>query len=372
MVPGAAMGGTSDHGPKAKQYNMSNRMTAAIVGASGYVGGELMRLLLQHPGFDLQQVTSERQRGSSVHLTHPNLRGLARLKFRSVKDLEPAEILFLCLPHGAAMQQVGSFQSLTEYLVDCSADFRLDHAATYRQWYGHAHAAPELLEQFVYGLPEVNREKIKGARQLTGVGCNATAVTLALLPLFKAGLPCARPDVVCEVKVGSSEAGNKSNAGSHHPVRARAMRSFAPVGHRHTAEVLQVLEPWAPTLTIHMSATAIDNVRGALATAHVFLDPALQEKDIWQAYRQVYGTEPFVRLVKGTRGLYRLPEPKILTGSNFADVGFAWDKDTGRVVVLCALDNLMKGAAGTALQAANIMLGWDETTGLSFPGLHPI
>ncbi len=351
---------------------MAERMTAAIVGGSGYVGGELVRLLLQHPGFDLQQVTSERQRGSYVHLIHPNLRGFTRLKFRSVEDLEPADILFLCLPHGSAMQRIGAFQPLTEYLVDCSADFRLDSAATYRQWYGHEHASPALLNQFVYGLPEINRERIKGAKLLTGVGCNATAVTLSMLPLFKASLPFAKSDVVCEVKVGSSEAGNNSNAGSHHPVRAQAMRSFAPVGHRHTAEVLQALEPWAPDLAIHMSATAIGNVRGALATSHLFLDPALQEKDIWQAYRQVYGAEPFVRLAKGARGLYRLPEPKILAGSNFADVGFAWDKDTGRVVALCALDNLMKGAAGMALQAVNIMLDWDETTGLSFPGLHPI
>jgi len=351
---------------------MAERMTAAVVGGSGYVGGELLRLLLQHPGFDLRQVTSERQRGSYVHLAHPNLRGFTSVKFRSVEDLEPTDILFLCLPHGAAMQRIGSFQSLTEYLVDCSADFRLDSAATYRRWYGHAHTAPELLAAFAYGLPEVNRESIRRTKWVTGVGCNATAVILSLLPFFQVGLPCGSSDVVCEVKVGSSEAGNKANAGSHHPVRAQAMRSFAPVGHRRTAEVLQALAPWAPDLAIHMSVTAVANVRGALATSHLFLDPALPEKDIWHAYRQAYGSEPFVRLVKGARGLYRLPEPKILAGSNFADVGFAWDKDTGRVVALCALDNLMKGAAGTALQAVNIMLDWDETTGLSFPGLHPI
>ncbi len=351
---------------------MSRRIRAAIVGASGYVGGELMRLLLQHPGLDLRQATSERHKGSYVHLLHPNLRDCTRLKFRSVEDLEPTDILFLCLPHGAAMQRIGSFQPLTEYLVDCSADFRLDSAAMYRRWYGREHVAPQLLENFVYGLPEINRERIKGAKLLTGVGCNATAITLSVLPLFKAGLPFARSDVICEVKVGSSEAGNKASTGSHHPVRAQAMRSFAPVGHRHTAEVIQALVPWTPSLDLHMSATAIDNVRGALATSHVFLDSAVQEKDLWQAYRQTYGAEPFVRMVKGTKGLYRLPEPKILAGSNFADVGFAWDQDTGRVVALCALDNLMKGAAGTALQAVNIMLDWDETTGLSFPGLHPI
>ncbi len=351
---------------------MSEKIRAAIVGASGYVGGELMRVLLQHPSIELLQATSERQKGSLVHLTHPNLRGLTRLKFRSVEDLEPTELLFLCLPHGSAMQQIEAFRTLSEYLVDCSADFRLNKAESYRRWYGHNHSSPELLDQFVYGLPEVNRERIKCTKLLTGVGCNATALSLSVLPLFKAGLPFTREEVVCEVKVGSSEAGNKPNAGSHHPVRAQTMRSFAPVGHRHTAEVLQVLEPWAQSPTVHMSATAIGNVRGALATSHLFLDKSLQERDIWQAYRQTYSSEPFIRLVKGARGIYRLPEPKILAGSNFADVGFAWDQETGRVVALCALDNLMKGAAGTAVQAVNIMLGWEETEGLSFPGLHPV
>lgn len=351
---------------------MNEKIDAAIVGASGYVGGELIRLLLQHPGIELRQVTSERQKGSSVFLAHPNLRGLTKLRFRSLEDLEPTGILFLCLPHGSAMQMMGYFQTLAEYLVDCSGDFRLNNADTYRLWYGQDHECPELLDKFVYGLPEVNRERIKGTKFLTGVGCNATAITLSLLPLFKAELPLANPDVISEVKVGSSEAGNKSNAGSHHPVRSNAVRSFAPIGHRHTAEVSLVLEPYGQKPTIHMSATAIDNVRGALATSHLFLDPGLSEKDIWQAYRQAYGAEPFIRLVKGARGLYRMPEPKILSGSNFADVGFAWDKITGRIVALCALDNLMKGAAGMALQAVNIMMAWDETTGLSFSGLHPI
>ena len=351
---------------------MIEKIEAAIVGASGYVGGELIRLLLQHPRIELLQVTSESKKGSSIFLTHPNLRGLSKLKFRSVEDLEPTGILFLCLPHGAAMQRAETMHQMAEYLVDCSADFRLNDADSYSHWYGHEHECPDLLEQFVYGLPEVNREQIKSSKLLTGVGCNATAITLSVLPLFKTGIPLARPDIVCEVKVGSSEAGNKPSAGSHHPIRSQAMRSFAPVGHRHTAEVLQVLKPWGQDVAIHMSATAIDNVRGALATAHLFLDPELAEKDIWQAYRQVYSSEPFIRLVKGARGLYRLPEPKILAGSNYADVGFAWDKVTGRIVALCALDNLMKGAAGTALQAVNVMLGWDETMGLSFPGLHPI
>ena len=351
---------------------MKERITVSIAGASGYVGGELLRLWLDHPHAEVKQVTSERRRGSAVHFAHPNLRGRTSLKFASLNELEPADLLCLCLPHGAAMQRMDELAALGTYVLDCSADFRLTDAETYRRWYGQDHAAPAWLDRFVYGLPETHREAIRAARYLTGVGCNATAITLALLPLFQAGLPLAHSQVICEVKVGSSEAGNKANDGSHHPERAQAMRSFAPVGHRHTAEVQQALALYAAAPSIHMSATAIDNVRGALATTHVFLETDVTEKDIWRAYRQAYRAEPFLRLVKGVRGIHRLPEPKILAGSNYADVGFAWDQASGRVVSLCALDNLMKGAAGTAVQAVNLMLGWDETLGLSFPGLHPV
>lgn len=351
---------------------MTERLRVSIVGASGYVGGELLRLMLDHPCIEVVQITSERQRGSYAYLAHPNLRGRTRLKFTSAQDLAPADLLCLCLPHGAAMERIEAFAQQAEYLLDCSADFRLADAETYAAWYGHDHAAPEWLNRFVYGLPEVNRTQLQSARYVTGVGCNATAVTLAVLPLFRAQLPLVHGHMVCEVKVGSSEAGNKASAGSHHPVRAQAMRSFAPVGHRHTAEIAQVLAQYQACPDIHMSATAVDNVRGALATTHLFLAPEVTEKDIWQAYRQAYGHEPFLRLVKSARGLHRLPEPKILAGSNYADVGFALDSATGRVVSICALDNLMKGAAGTALQAVNIMLGWSETLGLTFPGLHPV
>jgi N-acetyl-gamma-glutamyl-phosphate/LysW-gamma-L-alpha-aminoadipyl-6-phosphate reductase len=178
--------------------------------------------------------------------------------------------------------------------------------------------------------------------------------------------------VVCEVKVGSSEGGNKSSDATHHPERAGVMRSFAPTGHRHTAEILQAARLAGVETDVHLSATAVDNVRGVLATAHLFVKPGVTEKDLWKAYRQVYRDEPFVRLVKEKTGIYRYPEPKILAGSNYVDVGFEFDEQSGRVVAMCAIDNLMKGAAGTALQCLNLMAGWEETTGLTFPGLHPI
>ena len=351
---------------------MTDRLTAAIVGGSGYTGGELLRILLDHPNIHVAQVTSERLDGQFVHFTHPNLRKRTALKFVRAETLEHVDVLFSCLPHGSAMSRVDEFAAVAARIIDLSADFRLQRPEDYVRWYGKPHANPEWLERFVYGLPELCRTKISGAKYVSGVGCNATATTLAVLPLAVTGVIEAQRDIVCEVKVGSSEAGAASSDASHHPERAGAMRSFAPTGHRHTAEVLQALRTHGLETNVHLSATAVDNVRGVLATAHAFVKSGVAEKDLWKAYRQTYGQEPFVRIVKERTGLYRYPEPKILSGSNYADVGFELDVSSGRVVAMCAIDNLMKGAAGTAVQCLNVMMGWDEQCGLEFPGLHPV
>jgi N-acetyl-gamma-glutamyl-phosphate/LysW-gamma-L-alpha-aminoadipyl-6-phosphate reductase len=351
---------------------MAERVRASIVGASGYVGGELLRLLLDHPYIEVHQVTSERNAGAFVHFTHPNLRGRTKLQFVSAVELEPCDLLFLGLPHGGAMGRIEEFAALAPKIVDLSADFRLRDSAAYDRWYGKAHDNPAWLAKFVYGLPELHRQALKEASYVSGVGCNATATNLAIWPLLKQGLIDADRGVICEVKVGSSEGGNKSGDSTHHPERAGVIRSFAPTGHRHTAEILQAAKLAGVETSVHLSATAVDNVRGVLATAHLFVKPGITEKDLWKAYRQVYRDEPFVRLVKEKTGIYRYPEPKILSGSNYADVGFEMDEESRRVVAICAIDNLMKGAAGTALQCANLMNGWDETTALTFAGLHPI
>lgn len=351
---------------------MTLQLNVSIVGASGYVGGELLRLLIDHPNVSVQQVTSERNAGSFVHFTHPNLRGRTKLQFISADELEPCDLLFLCLPHGGAMERIEHFGGLAERIVDLSADFRLRNPDDYVAWYGRPHANPEWLAKFVYGLPELHRDELQGAHYVSGVGCNATATNLAIRPLFANHLVDTSRGVICEVKVGSSEGGNKSSDATHHPERSGVMRSFAPTGHRHTAEILQAIRLTGNDTDVHLSATAIDNVRGVLATAHLFVKPDSQEKDLWRAYRQTYRNESFVRIVKEKTGIYRYPEPKILAGSNYADVGFELDESSGRVVAICAIDNLMKGAAGSAVQSMNLMLGWDETMGLQFPGLHPI
>ena len=214
-------------------------------------------------------------------------------------------------------------------------------------------------------MPEVKRDSLLGANYVSGVGCNATAVNLALLPLVEAGI---LERAAIEIKVGSSEGGHKSNPGSHHPVRSGAVRSYKATGHRHIAEARLVLGDDIP---IHFAVTAIEMVRGIHLLAHCYLSESKAERDIWRLYRGRYRGEHFVRLVSGKSGLHRLPEPRVVAGTNFCDIGFALDEDGKHLVVIAALDNLGKGAAGSAVQAMNLMLELDETTGLQFPGIYP-
>ena len=343
-------------------------MRAAIVGASGYAGGELLRLLLSHPRVDVAQITSESHAGQFAHFVHPNLRGHTDLRFVSVESLEPCDLLFLAMPHGQTMAHIDTWATSAERIVDLSADFRLCNPADYPVWYGADHAAPQWLSTFVYGLPELHRDALASTPYASGPGCNAAVSLVALSPLYRRHL--VRESVI-DVKVGSSEGGNKATAASHHPERAGVMRTFAPTGHRHVAELIQELglAPDAPGL--RFSVISVGTVRGALATCHCLLDEPLDERTVWSIYREDYGDEPFVRLVRAKRGVHRYPEPKLLSGSNHCDVGFAVDADGRRVVVVAAIDNLMKGAAGNAVQMMNAMCSWPETLGLEFPGLHP-
>jgi LysW-gamma-L-alpha-aminoadipyl-6-phosphate/LysW-L-glutamyl-5-phosphate reductase len=339
----------------------------SILGGSGYGGGELLRLLVGHPNVELSQVTSRSHLGEYVYQVHPNLRKRTQLKFSEPAALEPVDILFLAQPHGQAQKHIEEYATLAPRMIDLAADFRLHDAAVYEQWYGAKHAAPEWLDRFVYGLPELHRVELATAHYVSGVGCNATATNLALLPLARAGLLDVSSTVIVEIKVGSSESGAEGNAGSLHAERANVIRTFSAFGHRHTAEVIQ--EMCIPDVRLTM--TAVDLVRGVLATAHAKVKAGVTTRDLWKAYRAVAGENPFVRIVKEQRGIYRVPEPKILAGTNYADLGFELDESSGHVVSICAIDNLMKGAAGSAVQCMNLMMGWEETLGLEFTGLHP-
>ena len=340
----------------------------SILGGSGYTAGEIIRLVVNHPQLQLDQVVSLSQSGQPLWKSHPHLRGLDLPKFISIDALTHTDILILAQPHGISQNKIDYYADMADKIVDLSSDFRLNNTNNYQQWYGSEHSSPDWLSKFVYGLPEINRQKISNTNYVSGVGCNATATILALLPLVQHNLLLENQPIISEIKTGSSEGGAQYNSSSHHPVRSGAVRSYGAVGHRHTAEILEVLQ----IKNLHISLTAIEMVRGALATVHGFVDPSTNLKDLWKAYRSTYKNEPFVRIVRDNQGNYRRPEPKIISGSNFADVGFDLDSETGRIVSICAIDNLMKGSAGSAIQCINIMCGFNETTGLKFTGLHPI
>jgi len=334
--------------------------TASVVGASGFTGGELLRLLADHPELKIRQATSRSYTRRSIGTVHPNLRDLD-LRFSDPEDLEGVDVLFTATPHGVSMERIDVFRNVADLVVDLSADFRLDDPAAYGEYYD-GHDRPELLDEAVYGLVELTREELPGAGLIASGGCNATATLLGLSPLAEADLLGDHP-VVVDVKVGSSEGGAGGGAAASHPERSGVVRPYAPTGHRHEAELEQFLGRGV-NFTVH----AVDMIRGASATGHVLGDA--EKADLWSAYRAAHGDEPFVDLVAGGSGVYRYPEPKVVAGTNRAEVGF--EVEDGRVVVFVAIDNVMKGAAGQAVHAANVALGVGETAGLEKRGLHPV
>jgi len=344
----------------------------SVIGGSGYAGGELVRLLLAHPEVTIRQVTSERLAGKFVRTVHPNLRKVTDLKFVKSEALEPCDVLFMALPHGVSMGKLVDVREKAPIIIDLSSDFRLNNPGDYPTWYSHEHNDLEALGKFVYGSPELHREEIRTADWIASPGCMSTTTILGLYPLFQAGVVDMEMPVIADVKTGSSGSGGSPSLGSHHSERSGAMRSFKATGHRHSAEVIQELTVNGCAPKVSFSATAIEAVRGILATSHVFLKEPLPDKDLWKIYRTAYKDEPFMRIVKESAGVHRYPEPKLLSGSNWCDVGFERDPHSNRVVVMAATDNLMKGASGQAVQAFNIRMGYDETTAIDFPGLHPI
>lgn len=343
----------------------------SIVGGSGYAGGELLRILLQHPKVKVQQITSQRLADLPVTLTHPNLRGLTSLIYSKLEGLRLCDLLFIALPNGASMALMKQFMTLSKKIIDLGADFRLHDKNTWEEWYKTPHQAPELLKQFVYGIPEIYGDKIKQSNYVAGPGCEAIVSILSLYPFIKNKL-IENDKIIIDAKMGSSQSGNKQSASTHHAERSRATRVYKAVGHRHTAEIEQVLHEFDPQTKVEISATAIELVRGILVTIHVYLKKNILEKDIWKTLRQVYKNRPFIRIVKEKLGLYRLPEPKILQGTNFCEIGFEKETRNNRLVIIGAIDNLVKGTAGNAVQCMNLMYGYPETMGLEFPGLHPI
>jgi N-acetyl-gamma-glutamyl-phosphate/LysW-gamma-L-alpha-aminoadipyl-6-phosphate reductase len=340
-------------------------LTASVVGASGFTGGELLRLLADHPEFEITGATSRSYTNRSVGTVHPNLRDLD-LRFSDPDDIASVDVLFTATPHGVSMERIDEFRDAADTVVDLSADFRLSDPTAYDEYYD-GHDRPDLLEESVYGLVELTREDLPGADLIASGGCNATATLLALHPLYEAGLVGDEADAVVDVKVGSSEGGAGGGAASSHPERSGVVRPYAPTGHRHEAEIEAFLGTGV-NFTVH----AVDMIRGASATCHLLCEDLPGKGDVWKALRGAYAEEPFVEFVAGGSGVYRYPEPKSVAGTNTAELGFELDEDNDRLVVFSAIDNMMKGSAGQAVHAANVALGIEETAGLDHRGLHPV
>jgi N-acetyl-gamma-glutamyl-phosphate/LysW-gamma-L-alpha-aminoadipyl-6-phosphate reductase len=346
-----------------------------VVGASGYVGGELLRLLLGHPEVELTVATSRQYRGEYIYRVHPNLRGFTDLQFSdpNIDELtDRCDLVFTAVPHGRAVELVPSLVAVGMRVIDMSADFRLKDPADYVKYYGFEHPHPELLERFIYGVPELHREELKGAKWASAPGCMAVTTILGLAPLVRERL-VDLDHLVVDAMIGSSGAGITPTPASHHPERFGVVRPYEVVGHRHTGEIVQELSRLAGRrVRVAFTPHAVNMVRGILCTAHGFTGREVGLAELWRAYRAMYGGEPFVRLVKDRRGLHRLPNPKTVIGSNFCDVGFDADPENRRVVAFSATDNLGKGAAGSGVQVMNVMLGFDERAGLHIPSPYPL
>ena len=350
-------------------------MRVGVIGGSGYVGGELLRLLLPHPKVELTLVTSRTNSGEFLFTLHPNLRGATQLKF-SPPDLaqvaKNCDFVFAAMPHGKSVDLVPQLLKTGVRVIDMSADYRLNNPEDYEKWYGWKHTNPELLKQAVYGLPELHRKEIKNAKLIGCPGCMSTATILGLAPLIKANA-IKNKRIVADIKIGSSGAGQKPTVASHHPERAGGVRPYKVVKHRHIAEIEQELNILTDeNVIVSFTPHAVNIIRGILSTIHTFLREPLSTKEIWKLYRSQYKDEQFVRFVKFKKGPYQLPNPKVTMGTNYIDIGFELDPRANRMIIFSAIDNLMKGASGQAVQCMNIMLGLDEKTGLKNQGYHPM
>jgi LysW-gamma-L-alpha-aminoadipyl-6-phosphate/LysW-L-glutamyl-5-phosphate reductase len=341
----------------------------SVVGGAGYVGGELVRLLLGHPGIELAQVSSASHHGRPVSSVHPNLRGFTDLRFADPEVLEPCDAVIASETGSGADRGLERMRELAPLVIDCGPRLRLQDPVVYRSWYQNDPPPEGVLRDAVYGLPEITRSRLRQARLASGVGCSAAAAILALLPVVRAGWELAAPAFV-EARFGSSAAGARPTPGGHHPERSGAVRVFAPDGHRHQAEVAQALG-WDQAQLIY-SGVAVEMVRGISVSVHCLLRRSIRESEVWAAFRSTYREEPFVRIVAQRSGIHRYPDPRWLAGTNLCDVGFSLDDSGERLTLMAALDNLGKGAAGNAVQVLNCMLGLGERAGLGFTGLHPL
>ncbi|MCS7234617.1 MAG: N-acetyl-gamma-glutamyl-phosphate reductase [Armatimonadota bacterium] len=339
----------------------------SVLGASGYTGGELVRLLTGHPQVQLAHLTASHHEGRAMGAVFPNLRGMVDL------TLEPAElarvgrdsdVVFVALPHGMALQVVPELLSAGTRVVDLGADFRLKDPAAYARWYKQEHTAPGLLDEAVYGLTELYRPRVRGARLVANPGCYPTAALLALAPLAQAGL--IGGPVVVDAKSGVSGAGRSPSAATHFGEVNENTKPYNVGVHRHQPEIEQALAEAGSAVRVLFAPHLVPMTRGILATCYAPLARPVSADAALDLYREAYAGEPFVRVLDDD-----LPQTKATYGSNFCDVAVRVDAERGLAVAVAALDNLVKGAAGQAVQNMNVMCGLPETAGLWAPALFP-
>jgi LysW-gamma-L-alpha-aminoadipyl-6-phosphate/LysW-L-glutamyl-5-phosphate reductase len=343
----------------------------AILGASGFAGAELLRRLLDHPGVDIVRVCANDHVGQPVASAHPHLEGLTSLRFENPPHAEAAkdvDAVIMGLPHGASCEVVDAVAGTATRIVDMSGAFRVQNPESYARYYGAPHPRPELLPEFVYGLPELFRERIRGARYVASAGCFATTIELMLLPFAKAGLLQGSVEVVAIT--GSSGSGATPTATTHHPVRAHNLRTYKPLEHAHTPEIMETLTTaGASELSLRFVPVSAPLVRGIFATAFFRVPASVSEDQLRALPAQTYRGERFVCVPES-----RLPEVVGVLGSNRAEVGLTLgpvEGSTRGLTVFGALDNLVKGGAGQAIQNLNLLLGFEEATNLATPGLFP-
>lgn len=341
-----------------------NRIKAAIFGGSGYGGSELLRILLFHPNVDITLVTANEHAGKPVGDVHRNLLSLTDLVFETAPDdlaSIDADVCFFALPHGQALSLAPKLKEATK-VVDLSGDFRIDDPEVFKKFYKLDHTAADLQEKFVYGLAETNREAIKTAEYIANPGCFATATLLALSPLVDAGVINGR--VIVDAKTGSSGSGAKPAANTHHPQRMNSFYAYKPFTHQHVPEIEQHLRQvgtFDNGLTFMTHSLPVS--RGIFASCYLQTKDEMVANDLARVYNDFYSGSFFVRMVEGS------PDINWVKNTNFCDIAV---HATGhQVVVFSAIDNLVKGAAGQAVQNMNLMFGLDETTGLVFTGANP-
>ncbi|MHB8511382.1 MAG: N-acetyl-gamma-glutamyl-phosphate reductase [Actinomycetota bacterium] len=340
------------------------RYRVAVAGGSGYSGAELLRLLSAHSGFEVVTTTSREFEGKAVRDVYPNLGSYRDLRYSSldVDELSKTDLVFLALPHGASTEIGAQLASVGTRVVDFSADFRLLDAALYEKWYGRKHTAPEWLPKWVYGLPELNREQLKGAALVANPGCYPTSAVLAIAPFLDAGV--IDPNgVIVSAASGVSGAGRGLNNSIHFSHVDESFKAYSIGTHKHTPEIEQTLARYDSHVSVTFIPHLVPMSRGLLSTCVATLRNS--SEDPMKILMEFYAGEPFVNVVSDP------PETKYVSGSNSAHVWARADERTGKLVCVCAIDNLGKGAAGQALQNANLMLGFDETTGLATGGIYP-